>query len=441
MAIDVYIEKRYLNKRKRNGQRQVRYSLRWWDEDGTFRCESTGTADMTQAAELRKLKWAELNLPCAAPAEPKPVEEKIPGPTWDDCRASLRRAMEADKLRPTYVNDSLLMLDSVRRTFPEVASPADITADMANEYKRRRAEDERRLSAWTVRGDLSTLRAIFGKWLGRECGLLDAAANPFANVKPPKCDEPDVRIVTAKETVDLFAWLGKRWNNWQLPMIYLDVAGTTGWRATEIASMKADDVLDDGFVRVAAETSKTRRHKHGWLPPMLQAELRACAADGWAFGRFSDELRRRLLLWKRQPHHAAKIKGFSPERLVGWMQDELQRYNKGKAEIAAEADPPQMWEPFTLHDFRRTAITALQMSGTTEKEASVMVGCTPEVMRRHYERMDQQGIARRAVERRIAIEGAASSREQMPQSLRALYARAENDSVDSTTNRVQTAGA
>ena len=310
MAIKVYIEKRYLKERKRNGQRQVCYALRWFDENGKFCCDSTGTGDKTQAETLRDAKWAELNIPGAAPPAPEPIEEPKAGPTWAECKAALQRAMEADKLRPPTVSDSTMVFDTLRKMFPEAASPADITPAIAHEFKRRRAEAERGLSAWTIKGDLAALKAIFGKWLGKECGLLDPAANPFANVKPPKCDEPEVRIVSAKETADLFTWLGKRWNNWQLPMIYLDVAGTTGWRATEIASMKADDVLEDGFVRVAAESSKTRRHKHGWLPPMLHAELGACAADGWAFGRFSDELRRLLYVWKRRPHR--EDQGFHP---------------------------------------------------------------------------------------------------------------------------------
>ena len=101
-------------------------------------------------------------------------------------------------------------------------SPADVTVEMANEYKRRRMEATPAPSPWSIRGDLATLKAVFGKWLGSECGLL--AANPFANVKPPKCDEPDVRIVTAEETDALFAWLEKRWNKWRLPAVYLEVA-------------------------------------------------------------------------------------------------------------------------------------------------------------------------------------------------------------------------
>src|SRR6185437_4576465 len=97
--------------------------------------------------------------------------------------------------------------------------------------------------------------------------------------------------------------------------------------------------------------------------------------------------------------------------------------------------------PFTLHDFRRTAITGLQMSGVSEKEASVMVGATPEVMRKHYEKLDQMAIARRSVERRMLAEGTATVSMQDAQSLRAGRARGENGSIDRGRNSLQTIGA
>jgi hypothetical protein len=97
-----------------------------------------------------------------------------------------------------------------------------------------------------------------------------------------------------------------------------------------------------------------------------------------------------------------------------------------------------MWQPFSLHDFRGTAITALQMSGVSEKETSVLVGATPEVIRKHYEKTDQHGIARRALDRRLAIEGPAPIRGQSPQILLARYARAENGSFDNSADQRKT---
>jgi integrase len=233
------------------------------------------------------------------------------------------------------------------------------------------------------------LKAAFGKRLTKELGLIPS--NPFVNVTPPKCDDPEVRIVSPDERKALVEWLSKRWNNWKLPLTYLEVLAATGWRATETAALREKDLLGDGHVRVIAENCKTRRHKYGWLPPALYANLQECAAAGWAFGRFSDQLRRLLLLWKRRPSHAARVKDFQPKRLAQWFQDELVHFREGQ-----EGD-----DHFTLHDFRRTTITDLQMAGVSEKETSLMVGATPEVIRKHYEKLEAMTIAKRAAQKRL----------------------------------------
>ena len=44
----------------------------------------------------------------------------------------------------------------------------------------------------------------------------------------------------------------------------------------------------------------------------------------------------------------------------------------------------------------------MQMAGVSEKEASVMVGVTPGVMRRHYESLNQQAIAKKTAQLRLA---------------------------------------
>jgi hypothetical protein len=118
----------------------------------------------------------------------------------------------------------------------------------------------------------------------------------------------------------------------------------------------------------------------------------------------------------------ARVKDFSPKRLVGWMQDEVKRFNDDRTAAAENAGEPAP-EGFTLHDFRRTAITGMQMAGVSEKDASIMVGATPEVIRRHYERLDQMTIARRNVQLWLAG-GEGPKAGTFPQSLRASCARA-----------------
>lgn len=190
--IQVHLFKRKKRKKKRNGQHEIVWLLGWQTEEG-WKQESTGTADRVKAESLRVAKMEELNAP-DAPANRKAA-------TWEECREALKRAMEADNLLPSYVADALLMFDKFGEVFTGIDTPARITPAHANEYKRLRGD----LSPWTVKGDLSTLRAVFGKWLGRELGLL--TSNPFANAKPPRCDEPDIRIVTGDESKALFDWL------------------------------------------------------------------------------------------------------------------------------------------------------------------------------------------------------------------------------------------
>jgi len=148
-------------------------------------------------------------------------------------------------------------------------------------------------------------------------------------------------------------------------------------------------------------------------------------------------LRRLLLLWRKRPHHAARVRDFAPKRLVGWLQDELNRFNDDQT--ARCEGGGQEWQRFTLHDFRRTAITGMQMAGVCEKEASVMVGATPEVIRKHYEKMDQLVIARRNDEKRLRAEGPQSI--QMHSTLRARCARGSHGTVDRGRKTAQTVGA
>jgi tetratricopeptide (TPR) repeat protein len=132
MAVRVKLVKRVLKARKRNGQHEYRWTLRWEDPDtGKRACESTGTADRTQAETLQKIKWAELNgLAGAPPTEPEPVAAP-PAATWQDCRDTLERAIVADNLRGSSANDYLLTFDGLHRMFPEAASPATKACELA----------------------------------------------------------------------------------------------------------------------------------------------------------------------------------------------------------------------------------------------------------------------------------------------------------------------
>jgi len=103
----------------------------------------------------------------------------------------------------------------------------------------------------------------------------------------------------------------------------------------------------------------------------------------------------------------------------------LRRFNKD-----------QEGEPFTLHDFRWTAITGLQMAWTSDKETSLMVGATPEVIRKHYEKLDRMAIAKRCVLKHLQADGSGKPI-QLHLSLRA----GEISALDGNEDLPQTVGA
>ena len=179
--------------------------------------------------------------------------------------------------------------------FPEAKTPADVTPAMANEYKRRRAEAK--VSPWTVKGTLAILKAVFGKWLGRECGLL--TSNPFANVKPPKCDDPEVRIVTAAESEGLVQVVWRTLEQLAAAPCLLGSGGSLGLAGNGNGQppggrLACRWIRAGGCRELQDPAAQVRLASSLTCTPICKA----CAAGGWAFGRFSDELRRLLILWK-----------------------------------------------------------------------------------------------------------------------------------------------
>jgi hypothetical protein len=106
----------------------------------------------------------------------------------------------------------------------------------------------------------------------------------------------------------------------------------------------------------------------------------------------------------KRPSDAAMVKDFTPRRFVQWLQDELAHFRMEREAEANKENRPKP-ERSTLHDFRRTTISDLQMAGVPEKETSLMVGATPEVIRKHYEKLEAMTIAKRCVLRRLQADG------------------------------------
>lgn len=78
-----------------------------------------------------------------------------------------------------------------------------------------------------------------------------------------------------------------------------------------------------------------------------------------------------------------------PKRLKRFLQNEVADY--------CQAHPDA--RPFTLHDFRGTAMSTAKMAGVSYDEAAITFGCHPETMRRHYIVINEVAISDGVLER------------------------------------------
>ena len=294
------------------------------------------------------------------------------------------RHMRAQNLRAGTIQQYQLAVNALRKVFPKIIGPADITPAMAERFKLERmeakthtAKNRRKVKPVTVGGNLNNLSIVYGHWFRDILKIVDG--NPFANVQPPKYDKAPPRIVAAEEQQGFFDWLQSRWG-WRLPLLFLEVKAAIGCRISELAHATTEG-LKDGRITFASETTKGRRQRACRLPASLYAELRKTAGSQYVFERFSEELR--AIHRKRgMLHHARTVHDFCPPRLVNWLQDQSRLYFE---ETKAKR--------FKLHNFRGTAMSKARMAGIAESDAAVAFGCNPSTMREHYLALDEAAIA------------------------------------------------
>lgn len=311
---------------------------------------------------------------------PKRLNPKI---TWDEAIELLEKDMVTGNRRRTTIDDYKINVGNLRKAFPKTKGPGQITPELAEEYKAIRINNG--LAVDTVRGNLTTLTSIYGRWWTRTCKVL--AANPFAEIDKPKSDRRLPRIVTCDEQQAFLTWLSERWDGWRFPILFLETKWLVGCRITELASATTEGLID-GRIRFEAETTKGRNQRVAKLPQQIFDELQAVCGKTFVFERFAERLRG-VHIKRGKPNNARCVKAFSPKQLKVWIETEAKRYFDTHPEV----------KRFKLHNFRGTAMSRARMAGVSYDDASIAFGCHPETMRKHYLALNEESIADRVMDR------------------------------------------
>ena len=358
-----------------DGQR-VKFSLQKRERDPVYRACFSGP-DGKRKERTTKEKNRKRAFDAATAIIRDEFAPKIVGyrPTWEEAIEKMKRHMEAANLRPTTIRryeDALTPF----RNWADVESPADVTPETAEQYKIFRIDSGK--SVATVESDLNNLRVIYRKWWIKTIRLL--TSNPFDSVEPPKKEKWKPRVLSDDEQKAFLDWLVQRWDNWRLPILFLEVKARIGARITELASATPDS-LRDGRIYFTAETTKGRKQRGCKLPEALYDELKGVAVEKFIFGNFSKELKA-IHLRRNWPQSANLVRPFTPARLVRWLQKQPKLFQEETG-----------CQPFKLHNFRGTAMSRARRAGASYDDASIAFGCQPETMRKHYVAEEEEAIA------------------------------------------------
>lgn len=311
---------------------------------------------------------------------PKSTVANIP---WDEAVTKITAAMKAQNLRERSIEEYLAVVRTLRKVYPILRGPADITEALAKQFKLVRQQED--LSPRTVAGNIGNLSIIWAKWFRDELGILDH--NVWDAVELPKLDKPTPRFIEPEEEQAFLTWLSHRWDGWRLPVLVLEVKGLIGCRVLELCAVRSS-AFRDGRLTFEAVTTKGRKTRKAKLPEAICQELETLAGPVYLWERYSEQLRE-FHRKKGNNNHAKCVKDFLPQRLKRFLQNEVAEY--------CQAHPDA--RPFTLHDFRGTAMSTAKKAGVTYDEAAITFGCHPETMRRHYIVIDEVAISDGVLER------------------------------------------
>jgi integrase len=318
------------------------------------------------------------------------------GPTsildWNEAISKARVSMAASGLRDGSIGDYLDTVVAVIRRFrPSSVGPADFSDKTARDFKLWMAEQKRgdgspRYSPNTVCGYLNKLSVLWTRWFIEE--LRFELVDPWQEVKPPKMDKENMRVLSEEEEKAFFGWIKMSYGEVRIAYLYALVKLLVGSRSMDLASLQTHWLVD-GRICFPPDAVKGREAREAILPAWLFKELKAIAGTTYAFEKFPEQLAAYYLRkGGRMKRYAHAVKKFEPKRLNGWLQDACKVYNN----LQAEKNPA--WEPFTLHHLRGTGMSRyLQASDGDFQGASIAFDCGVETIKAHYAKFNRTKIA------------------------------------------------
>lgn len=301
--------------------------------------------------------------------------------TWDKADEQLREKAVADGRRGPTVDYYSKLIRKIHSFYPSSVGPADITAEMAEKWKKTFASvltKRRRLpSQHTVFSLVRGFSSLWRTWFVHELGI--CASNPWEDVEPPKTDKVDVKVIEDETLTHFLAWIETRFSGWELPVLFIETKAVTGCRLMDLASTESSQ-LRDGRLYFRADQTKGRKARSVPLPDELFAKLEAIKGPHYLWESYPQGL---LEAVKKMgcPVHSIKA-DFQPSRLYHWIETLFIDYRKDNPDRPA----------IHSHQLRKRAFTAAWRNNIDPRKAAIAFGCNVDTVMRHYVAMDEQAV-------------------------------------------------
>jgi integrase len=308
---------------------------------------------------------------------------------WD---AALRDLVNTPDLRPDSIRAYRAAVRAVRKVFPDLGGPADVTPPMAHRFKREflsgtyargKASDAARYKR-SPTSCTTYLRVLRSLWRKHFKPLGHVTDNPWLDVPYPNAPKgkrvrvPDEYVITA-----FFRWLEQKHPGWELPRVFVKLKMLAGCRTLDLCQAMTANLGPDSLTLPAGAT-KTRTDRRVPLTADLVADLRRLAGPRWLWERALEESK----VYRPNPR-TKSMTAFDPSTWRWTIQNLFREFNRGRA---AEAR-------LRPHDLRARAITiVVTATGSVDATAQAM-GVDPQTAR-HYldakKAYDQEVIMRDA---------------------------------------------
>ena len=308
--------------------------------------------------------------------------------SWAEAEVKLKARLTAAGLRSASVKYYLRVLGYLKTFCTEASGPGDVTPVRAQNWadhyataparRKKGGSDPNSVSlrsGHTAVSVIEAVAAIFQKWLLDDLKI--TSMNPFAHVKPPKTDKPEIMIASDAVLANFDKWLTERFGDWQLPKLFFAIKELTGCRVQDVCSLKSGQLRAER-VHFPANSTKGRKARAVPLPDDLFAALDAIKGPTYLWESYPVGLKA-VLERKSWPTHQLKL-DFNPMRMVGWIMTIFADYN------ADHPNAPRL----KSHQLRKRAFTASWEKKIDPRKAAIAIGCNVDTMMKHYVALDEQ---------------------------------------------------